>query len=210
MPLRRENGLRLDCVLQWTESTDEHLRSYVNGIPTASGGTHENGLRAGIGKAVRNYIETHSLTPKGVTLTADDIREGLTGVLSLFIAEPQFQGQTKDRLNNPEMLSAVDGAIRPALEHWLNSNISVAEAIVARIILAARAREASRAAQQEVTRKSATSSRLALPGKLSDCSQLRPRRHGALHRRGRFGRRVCQAGPRPRRARRCCRFAARC
>ena len=168
--VNRENGLRLDCVLQWTEATDEHLRSYVNGIPTASGGTHENGLRAGIGKAVRNFIETHNLTPKGVTLTADDIREGLTGVLSAFIAEPQFQGQTKERLNNPELVSAVDGAIRPALEHWLNHNISVAESIVARIILAARAREASRAAQQEVTRKSATTARMALPGKLSDCS----------------------------------------
>jgi DNA gyrase subunit B len=166
----RENGLRLDCVLQWTEATDEHVRSYVNGIPTASGGTHENGLRAGLSKAVRNFIDTHNLTPKGVTLTADDIREGLTGVLSLFIPEPQFQGQTKDRLNNPEMLSAVDGAIRPALEHWLNHNITVAEAIVGRIVLAARAREASRAAELEVTRKSATSSRLALPGKLSDCS----------------------------------------
>jgi DNA gyrase subunit B len=166
----RDNGLKLDVVLQWTESTDEHLRSYVNGIPTGSGGTHENGLRAGLGKAVRNFIETHNLTPKGVTLTAEDIREGLTGVLSVFIAEPQFQGQTKDRLNNPELLSAVDGAIRPALEHWLNHNISVAESIVARIILSARAREASRAAQQEVTRKSATSARMALPGKLSDCS----------------------------------------
>jgi DNA gyrase subunit B len=166
----RDNGLRLDVVLQWTESTDEHLRSYVNGIPTGSGGTHENGLRAGLGKAVRNFIETHNLTPKGVTLTAEDIREGLTGVLSVFIAEPQFQGQTKDRLNNPELLSAVDGAIRPALEHWLNHNISVAESIVARIILSARAREASRAAQQEVTRKTATSARMALPGKLSDCS----------------------------------------
>jgi DNA gyrase subunit B len=166
----RDNGLKLDAVLQWTESTDEHLRSYVNGIPTGSGGTHENGLRAGLGKAVRNFIETHNLTPKGVTLTAEDIREGLTGVLSVFIAEPQFQGQTKDRLNNPELLSAVDGAIRPALEHWLNHNISVAESIVARIILSARAREASRAAQQEVTRKSATSSRMALPGKLTDCS----------------------------------------
>ena len=166
----RDNGLKLDVVLQWTESTDEHLRSYVNGIPTGSGGTHENGLRAGLGKAVRNFIETHNLTPKGVTLTAEDIREGLTGVLSVFIAEPQFQGQTKDRLNNPELLSAVDGAIRPALEHWLNSNISIAESIVARIILSARAREASRAAQQEVTRKTATSYRMALPGKLSDCS----------------------------------------
>ena len=168
--LERESGPRLDLVLQWTESTDEHIRSYVNGIPTGSGGTHDNGLRAGIGKAVRNYIETHNLSPKGVTLTAEDIREGLTGVLSLFIEEPQFQGQTKDRLNNPEVLSTVDSAVRPALEHWLNHNRSIAEAIVGRIILAARAREASRAAQAEVTRRTASGGRLNLPGKLSDCT----------------------------------------
>jgi len=168
--LAREASPRIDLVLQWTESTDEHIRSYVNGIPTGSGGTHENGLRAGLGKAVRNYIDTHNLSPKGVTLIAEDIREGLTGVLSIFIEEPQFQGQTKDRLNNPELLSAVDSAVRPALEHWLNHNRTVAEAIVGRIILAARAREASRAAQAEVTRKTATTGRLNLPGKLSDCS----------------------------------------
>jgi len=165
-----ESGMKLDLVMQWTEATDEHLKSYVNGIPTASGGTHENGLRAGIGKAIRNFIDTHSLSPKGVTLTADDIREGVVGVLSIFIKEPQFQGQTKDRLNNPEVTAVVDNVARPALEHWLNSNKSIAESIVARIILSARAREASRAAQAEVVRKSATSSRLTLPGKLSDCN----------------------------------------
>ena len=165
-----DTGSRIEVVLQWTEATEEHLRSYVNGIPTASGGTHENGVRAGIGKAVRNFVETHDLTPKGVTLTADDIREGLTGVVSIFVPEPQFQGQTKDRLNNPELAPVLDGAVRPALEHWLNHNISMAEAIVARIVLAARAREASRAAQQSVSRKSATSNRLNLPGKLSDCA----------------------------------------
>jgi DNA gyrase subunit B/topoisomerase-4 subunit B len=171
--LARENddsGIRLDLTLQWTQSTDEHVRSYVNGIPTGSGGTHENGFRAGLGKAMRNFIDTHNLSPKGVTLTAEDIREGLVGVLSVFLQEPQFQGQTKDRLNNPEAMAAVDSQVRPALEHWLNTNISVAESIVARIILAARAREASRAAQQEVTRKTATSGRLTLPGKLSDCT----------------------------------------
>src|SRR5262249_43815540 len=160
--LERESGPRLDLVLQWTEATDEHIRSYVNGIPTGSGGTHDNGLRAGLGKAVRNFIDTHNLSPKGVTIVAEDIREGLTGVMRVFIQEPQFHGQTKDRLNNPEMTPALDGIVRPALEHWLNHNISVAEAIVARIILAARAREASRAAQAEVSRKSATSARLNL------------------------------------------------
>jgi DNA gyrase subunit B/topoisomerase-4 subunit B len=168
--IEREANPRLELALQWTESTDEHLRSFVNGIPTGSGGTHENGFRAGLGKAVRNYIDTHNLSPKGVTLTTEDIREGLTGVLSLFIQEPQFQGQTKDRLNNPEVTSAVDSVVRPALEHWLNHNRSMAEAIVGRAILAARAREASRAAQAEVTRRTATTGRLNLPGKLSDCS----------------------------------------
>jgi DNA gyrase/topoisomerase IV subunit B len=151
-----ESGMRLDVVLQWSEATEEHLRSYVNGIPTGSGGTHENGLRAGLGKAIRNFIDTHTLSPKGVTLTAEDIREGMIGVLSIFVTEPQFQGQTKDRLNNPEVTNIVDSMVRPALEHWLNHNRSTAEQIVARIILAARAREASRAAQAEVTRKSAT------------------------------------------------------
>jgi len=168
--LEKENGVKIELVLQWTEATEENLRSYVNGIPTGSGGTHENGMRAGLGKAVRNYIETHNLSPKGVTLTAEDIREGMTGVLSVFIQEPQFQGQTKDRLNNPEVLSTVDGLVRPGLEHWLNNNQSVAEAIVARIILSARAREASRAAQAEVVRKGPTAGRVNLPGKLADCT----------------------------------------
>ena len=162
--------LRVELVLQWTEATDEHLRSYVNGIPTPSGGTHESGLRGGLGKAVRNFVETHKLAPKGVSILAEDIREGLVAVLSVFMAEPQFQGQTKERLNNPELVAGIDSVVRPSLEHWLNTNKSVAEAIVARIILAARAREASRAVQQEVARKSAASGRLNLPGKLSDCS----------------------------------------
>ena len=166
---------KLELVLRWTESTDEHLRSYVNGIPTASGGTHENGLRAGIGKGVRNFIETHALAPKGVTVTSDDIREGLTGVLSIFIPDPQFQGQTKDRLNNPELSSVLDSVVRPSLEYWLNQNINAAKAIVARIVLAARAREASRAAHQQITRRSIAASRLNLPGKLSDCTGREPR-----------------------------------
>jgi DNA gyrase subunit B/topoisomerase-4 subunit B len=165
------NGIRLELVLQWTEATEEHLRSYVNGIPTGSGGTHENGFRAGLGKALRNFIDTHNLSPKGVTITAEDLREGLVGILSIFIGNPQFQGQTKDRVNNPELTADVDSTVRPALEHWLNHNLSVAEAIVARIILAARAREASRTAQEQVSRKSATSNRMNLPGKLSDCTQ---------------------------------------
>jgi DNA gyrase subunit B len=162
--------IRLEAAVLWTESTDEHLRSYANGIPTASGGTHENGFRAAIGKALRNYIDTHNLWPRGLALSAEDIREGMIGVLSVFVGDPQFQGQTKDRLNNPELQSLVDGAVRPSLEQWLNSNGTVSEQIVTRLVLAARAREASRAAASAVVRKTATSGRLTLPGKLSDCS----------------------------------------
>src|SRR5512141_288242 len=153
---------------------DEYVRSYVNGISTPSGGTHENGLRSGVTKAVRNYVETHELLPKGVAVTAEDIREGLVVLLSAYVLEPQFQGQTKDRLNNPEVAAQVDGAVRPALEKWLNENPTFAEQIVGRIVLAGRAREASRAAAREVTRKTAVSHRLNLPGKLADCSSTDP------------------------------------
>ena len=166
--LSKENGERIELAMQWTESTDEHVRSYVNGIPTLSGGAHENGFRAGLTKAIRNYVETHNLIPRGVKITHEDIREGLVAIVSVFIADPQFQGQTKDRLNNPELQAIVDGAIRPGLEQWLNSNRTIAESIVARIIAAARARAASRAASAAVSRKSATSKTM-LPGKLSDC-----------------------------------------
>lgn len=159
---------RVELAVQWTESTDEHLRSYVNGIPTGNGGTHENGFRSGLNKAVRNYFEMHNLIPRGVKITPDDIREGMVGILSLFIAEPQFQGQTKDRLNNPGVQSSIDGLIRPALEQWMNNNRSVADGVVARIIAAARARAASRAASAAISRKTG-GKRSMLPGKLSDC-----------------------------------------
>ena len=102
-------------MLQWTEATDENLRSYVNGIPTGSGGTHESGLRAGIGKAVRNYIEMHNLSPKGVTLTAEDIREGLTAIVSVKVPDPKFSSQTKDKLVSSEVRGPVEEIVAKAL-----------------------------------------------------------------------------------------------
>jgi len=166
--LRRDDPERMELVLCWTEATDEHVRSYVNGIPTGSGGTHENGFRSGLNKAIRNYYETHELIPRGVKIVPEDIREGLVAIVSVFIPDPSFQGQTKDRLNNPEVQPSVDNALRPALEQWLNSNRSVADSIVARIIAAARARAASRAASESVSRKAA-GGRSMLPAKLRDC-----------------------------------------
>jgi DNA gyrase/topoisomerase IV subunit B len=165
----RDDTAKMEIALQWTESTDEVIRSYVNGIRTPAGGTHENGLKGAIGKAIRNYMETHKVNVKGLTIAAEDIREGIVAVLSVFVREPMFQGQTKEKLNNPELTAAVEGWIRPALENWLNGNATAAGPIVGRIIMAARAREASRQAATEVKRKSVSSRRLNLPGKLADC-----------------------------------------
>jgi DNA gyrase/topoisomerase IV subunit B len=167
--LARANGERMEVALQWTESTDESIRSYVNGIRTAAGGTHENGLKKALVKAVRNFIATHEIKTKGLDISAEDIREGIVAVLSVFVREPQFQGQTKEKLHNPELEPAVDNWLRPALEAWLNANMSAADQIVGRIVLAAKARLASREAASEVKRKSAGSRRLNLPGKLADC-----------------------------------------
>jgi DNA gyrase subunit B len=169
-----EDGIRIEAALQWTESHEETIRSYVNGIPTTQGGSHEQGMRQAIVKAVRAFIDAAGLAPKNLSLTAEDIREGMVGVLSIYVHEPQFQGQTKERLGNPEVVQMVDSAIRPALETYLHHNRTAGATIVERIVLAAKAREASRAASQAVSRKTAISHRLNLPGKLADCSSTDP------------------------------------
>ncbi len=169
----RENGVRLEAAVQWTDAAEEQVRSYANGIPTPDGGTHESGFTSAIVKAVRAFMEAKKIQPKGVTLTADDIREGIVGLVSVYVREPQFQSQTKNRLNNPEVGPSVEGLVRPALEQWLLENGTAGEAIIGRAILAGRAREARREATQQVTRKGAVH-RLNLPGKLADCSSTDP------------------------------------
>jgi len=170
----RQDGFIVECVLAWTESTAERILSFVNGIPTPSGGTHENGLKNGLVKAVRNYLSVQNLIPKGLTIAAEDIREGLVAILSLYVQQPQFQGQTKDRLNNPEVTAPIDNFLRSGVENYLLTHPTQAKAIANRVILAARARTASRAAAESVQRKSAVSHRLNLPGKLADCSSTDP------------------------------------
>jgi len=170
----RPEDPRLELALTWTDETAEHIRSYANSIRTPEGGTHELGLKAGVVKAVRSYMESHNLQPKGVTVAAEDIREGLTAILSVYLLNPQFQGQTKNRLNNPEIQALVANAVSSQLEPYFNQNPTIAQAVVGRAVLAARARAASRAAVAEVTRKTAVSHRLNLPGKLADCESTRP------------------------------------
>lgn len=167
-------GARLEVALQWTEAPQELIKSFVNGIPTVEGGTHEQGFKDAVRGAVRAYMETHDLLPKNLEVTADDIREGLVAVINLFMVEPQFQGQTKEKLNNPEARTLVVGAVRLELEQFLNAHPTMAEAIVARIIQAAKARLASRAAARSVRRQTSVSHRLNLPGKLADCTSTNP------------------------------------
>jgi len=169
-----EMRLGIELAMQWTEATEDHIKTYVNSVPTPDGGTHDTGFRNAVVKSIRNYIATHNLDPKGVTLTSEDIREGLVAVVSTYVHDPQFQSQTKNRLNNPEVAAQVEQLVRPALENYLNENPNWAHAVIGRVIIAARAREASRAAHQAVTRKTAVSHRLNLPGKLRDCQSTNP------------------------------------
>lgn len=171
---KESDHVRIELALTWTEAPDEVLKTYANGIPTPSGGTHEGALKQALTKAIRGYMGTHKMQPRGVTVTADDIREGVVALLSVYLREPQFQGQTKDRLNNPEVAAPIESGIRTALEQWLLDNKSMAETIIGRIVLAARARAASRAASAQVVRKSAVKRGLNLPGKLSDCASTDP------------------------------------
>ncbi len=170
----QNDGLRCHLALSWTEATDEDVRSFVNTIPTRDGGTHELGMLSAVGTALLRFMETYDLVKKRMEIKREDIREGLTAVLAVCVHEPQFQGQTKGRLNNPEVKAQVESMVRPALENFLLKNKSVGDAIAARVIQAARAREASRAAASQVRRKTAISGRLNLPGKLHDCDSTDP------------------------------------
>ena len=168
------DGYRVEIALQWTEWPKDSIRSFVNGIPTQDGGTHETGFKDGVVRAIRSYMETHGHVDKKLDVTADDIREGLFAIINLYAIDPQFQGQTKDKLNNPEARSCVSGAFRSALEQYLNEHPSTGDAIVARVIQAAKARQASRAAAKQARKKTKVSHRLNLPGKLADCSSSDP------------------------------------
>ena len=165
-----DNDLRLEMVLWWTATTERALYSYANSVYTSGGGSHENGFRHGLTRAVREYLSRQNNQPKKIKgITGEDVREGMVAVLSIFVSgNLEFQGQTKERLNS-DIQPQVETVVKDAFENYLFHNRTAAEAIVERIVLAAQAREASRQARQSVRRKSATR-RLTLPGKLADCT----------------------------------------
>ncbi|MCS3756648.1 DNA gyrase/topoisomerase IV subunit B [Salinibacter ruber] len=165
---------RLEIALQWTNAPKEQLHTFVNGIPTEDGGTHEQGLKSGIRAVIRSFMDTHDLVPHRLEIKGDDTREGLVGIVNLFHVDPQFQGQTKDKLNNPSVRSQVSGALRTELEQYLNDHSSTGEAIASRVVQAAKARRARRSASGGSSGRSGSKSRLQLPGKLADCSSSTP------------------------------------
>jgi DNA gyrase/topoisomerase IV subunit B len=172
--IERSDDPKIEVAFAWTEATEDATYSFVNGVPTPDGGTHEQGLRNALGKAIRDYMTAHKLLPKGIKIALEDIKEGMVTLLSTYVLEPQFQSQTKNRLNNPEVVGQVEGAIRTALDKWMHQNRSSADAIVARVIASARARAASRAASASVSRKAAGAAKIGLPGKLADCANADP------------------------------------
>lgn len=169
----KEEEFKIECAIHWTTSTDTEIHSYANSIGTSDGGTHELAVKSGLTKAVRAYAERKGLIPKNIKAIApDDVYEGLYGIVSVLVKNPQFQGQTKEKLNNPEIASPIETAIKNACEAWLLANPTMGDAVVKRVLLAAEARLASRAAKDSVTRK-LSSLKLNLPGKLADCSSSR-------------------------------------
>ncbi|HEX9136302.1 MAG TPA: toprim domain-containing protein, partial [Nitrospirota bacterium] len=168
--LEKEDEFKIECAMHWTTSTETEIHSYANSINTSDGGTHEQAVKAALTKALRSYAERKNLIPKNIkTIAPEDVYEGLYGIVSVLVRNPQFQGQTKEKLNNPEISSPIETAVKNACEAYLLANPTMADAVVKRVLLAAEARLASRAAKENVTRK-LSSLKLNLPGKLADCS----------------------------------------
>ncbi|MGQ4272652.1 DNA topoisomerase IV subunit B [Terrihabitans sp. B22-R8] len=159
----------VEWAIAWTEDGDAFTRSYCNTIPTPEGGTHENGLRAALLRGLRAYAELAGAGKKFKDVTSDDVMAGCVGLLSVFIREPEFQGQTKERLSSSEALRLVDQTIRDPFDHWLAASPTQARRLLDRVIERAEDR-LRRRAEKETLRKSATR-KLRLPGKLADCTQ---------------------------------------
>nr|WP_319509760.1 DNA topoisomerase (ATP-hydrolyzing) subunit B [uncultured Draconibacterium sp.] len=169
-----KNDIPVEIALQYNTSFSENIHSYVNNINTIEGGTHLTGFRRGLTRTLKNYADQSGMLQKlKFDISGDDFREGLTAIISVKVAEPQFEGQTKTKLGNSEVSLSVDQATSEALQNYLEENPKAAKQIVQKVILAAQARHAARKAREMVQRKNALSGG-GLPGKLSDCSEKDP------------------------------------
>ncbi len=169
-----KNGVPIEVALHYNTGFSENVFSYVNNINTIEGGTHLSGFKRALTTTLKNYAESHGMLAKlKFDINSDDFREGLTAVISVKVAEPQFEGQTKTKLGNTEVGTAVAQAVSSLLENYLEENPKEAKAIVDKVILAATARHAARKARELVQRKTVLSGS-GLPGKLADCSDNDP------------------------------------
>ena len=169
-----KNNIPVEVAMIYNTSFSENLHSYVNNINTHEGGTHLAGFRRGLTSTLKKYAESSGMLDKlKFEISGDDFREGLTAIVSVKVAEPQFEGQTKTKLGNREVNSAVSQSVSEMLENYLEENPNDAKIIVDKVILAAQARHAARKAREMVQRKTVMSGG-GLPGKLSDCSETDP------------------------------------
>jgi DNA gyrase subunit B len=169
-----KHNIPVEVAMIYNTSYSENLHSYVNNINTHEGGTHLSGFRRGLTSTLKKYADSSGLLDKlKFEISGDDFREGLTAIISVKVAEPQFEGQTKTKLGNREVSSAVSQAVSEMLENYLEEHPNDAKIIVQKVILAAQARHAARKAREMVQRKSVMSGG-GLPGKLSDCSEQDP------------------------------------
>jgi DNA gyrase subunit B len=169
-----KHNIPVEVAMIYNTSYSENLQSYVNNINTHEGGTHLSGFRRGLTSTLKKYADSSGLLDKlKFEISGDDFREGLTAIVSVKVAEPQFEGQTKTKLGNRELTSAVSQAVSEMLENYLEEHPNDAKIIVQKVILAAQARHAARKAREMVQRKSVMSGG-GLPGKLSDCSEQDP------------------------------------
>lgn len=169
-----KSGIPVEVAMQYNSSFAENIQSYVNNINTIEGGTHLAGFRRALTRTLKSYADKSGMLSKlKFDISGDDFREGLTAVISVKVAEPQFEGQTKTKLGNSEVAGAVDQAVSEMLNYYLEENPKEARTIVNKVILAATARHAARKARELVQRKGVLSS-TGLPGKLSDCSEKNP------------------------------------
>ena len=165
-----KNSIPVEIALQYNNAYSENVHSYVNNINTIEGGTHLAGFKRGLTRTLKNYAEKSGLTSKlNFSISGDDFREGLTAIISVKIQDPQFEGQTKTKLGNSEVVGAVDQATSELLSNYLEENPKDAKNIVTKVITAAQARHAARKAKEMVQRKNAMNGS-GLPGKLADCS----------------------------------------
>ena len=169
-----KQGAPVEVAIMYNTSYNENVHSYVNNINTIEGGTHLAGFRRALTRTLKKYAEDNKMLEKAkVEIAGDDFREGLTAVISIKVAEPQFEGQTKTKLGNNEVMGAVDQAVGEALTYYLEEHPKEAKLIVDKVILAAQARIAARKARESVQRKSPMSGG-GMPGKLADCSSKDP------------------------------------